>query len=366
MRQWFGRGLVVAALVLGFTGLCAAAEPKWAKQLDELLTTKADAGFSGAVLVEQNGEVVFGKGYGMANREKRIPWSLDSVYSLGSITKQFTGAAIVKLQTEGKLSVNDPLIKWIPDLPADKSQITLHHLLTHSAGAPDALGGDFDPTATEEWLIKTFGETKLLWGPEDFGKKYAYSNVGYSLLAIVVNRASGIPYEAYLKKSFFEPLGMTMTGYTNANWKPEDFAHGYERDRDDGMVVLKHALPDGPNWNLRGNGGICTTFDDMRTWHHALIEHRALDAASVKLLETPFVQEEGETTFYSYGWVVAMNPDGTLRYRGHNGGDNINFADFRWYPTRDTLILIASTTMPVGLSNTVGKITQVVFELDRH
>ncbi len=364
MRQWAVRGLAVVAWV--FTGFASAAESDWTKELDALLTTKADAGFSGGVVVEQNGEVVFGKAYGMANREQKIPWSLDSVYCLGSITKQFTGAAILKLQTEGKLSVNDPLIKWIPDLPADKSQITLHHLLTHSAGAPDALGGDFDPTATEAWLIKTFGETKLLWGLEDFGKKYAYSNVGYSLLAIVVNRASGMPYEDYLKKSFFEPLGMTMTGYTNPNWKPGDFAHGYARDRDDGVVVLKHALPDGPNWNLRGNGGICTTFADMRAWHHALIEHRALDAESVKLLDTPFVSEgEGQDTFYSYGWSIAMNPDGTLRYRGHNGGDGINFADFRWYPTRNTLILIASTTRPVGLSNTDNKIVQIVFGLNR-
>lgn len=366
MRQWIARGLALTVLMFGGADLCIAAEPTWAKDLDELLQTKADAGFSGAVVVEQHGEVVFGKAYGMANREKKIPWTLDKVYCLGSITKQFTGAAIVKLQTEGKLSVNNLLIKWIPDLPADKSQITLHHLLTHSAGAPDALGGDFDPKATEEWMIRTFANSKLLWGPEDFGKKYHYSNVGYSLLAIVIQRASGKPYEDYLKKSFFEPLGMTMTGYTNANWKPEDFAHGYSRDRDDGVVVLKHALPDGPNWNLRGNGGICTTFADMRTWHRALIEHRVFDVEAAKLLDTPFVREgEDGDTFYSYGWAVAMNPDGTLRFRGHNGGDNVNFADFRWYPARHTLILIASTTMPVGLSNTDSKIVQIVFELNR-
>jgi len=213
-------------------------------------------------------------------------------------------------------------------------------------------------------MIETFAKSKLLWGPEDFGNKYHYSNVGYSLLAIVIQRASGIPYEDYLKKSFFEPLGMTMTGYTNANWKPEDFAHGYSRDRDDGVVVLKHALPDGPNWNLRGNGGICTTFADMRTWHHALLGGRAVSAESLKLLETPFVSEGGNT-YYSYGWSVATTDDGALRYRGHDGGDGINFADFRWYPQRDTLILIASTTAPVGLSNTVSKITQIVFEVPR-
>jgi len=111
MRQWIARGLALAALMFGGADLCIAAEPTWAKDLDELLQTKADAGFSGAVVVEQHGEVVFGKAYGMANREKKIPWTLDKVYCLGSITKQFTGAAIVKLQIEGKLSANDLLIK---------------------------------------------------------------------------------------------------------------------------------------------------------------------------------------------------------------------------------------------------------------
>jgi len=340
-----------------------ADDPSWAKALDELLTTKQEAGFAGAVVVEQDGAVIFGKGYGMANREEKIAWGLDTVYCLGSITKQFTGAGIVKLQTDGKLSVNDLLIKWIPDLPADKSQITLHHLLTHSAGVPDGFGGDFDPQATEEWFLEKFRACKLLWGPEEFGERYEYSNAGYSLLAIVIGRASGMPYEAYLKHSLFDPLGMSRTGYSSPKWKPEDFAHGYSRDRDDGVVVLKHALPDGPNWNLRGNGGICTTFEDMRTWNHALIEHRVFDAETSKLIDSPFVREgDGANTFYSYGWSVALNEDGTLRYRGHNGGDGVSFSDFRWYPGRKTLVLIASTTFPTGLSNTVPKIMQTIFE----
>jgi CubicO group peptidase (beta-lactamase class C family) len=355
---------MLAGMGLAVAFCAAAAELAWAKSLDELLTTKAEAGFAGAVVVEQNGEIVFGKAYGLANREKSIPWTLDTVYCLGSITKQFTGAAIVKLQDDGKLSVNDLLIKWIPDLPEDKSRITLHHLLTHSAGVPDPYGDDFDPKATEERFLDGFRTAKLLWGPEDFGRKYEYSNWGYSLLAIVVGRASGMPYETYLQKTFFEPLGMTRTGYFSATWKPEDFAHGYARDRDNGVVVLKHSLPDGPSWYLRGNGGICTTFADLRTWHHALLDGRVFDAASLKLLESPFVSEGGNT-FYSYGWSVAMNEDGTLRYRGHNGGDGVSFADFRWYPDRNTLFLIASTTAPVGLSNAVGRITQTVFEIKR-
>ncbi len=357
--------LLLTALVTTLSlAQARAADPAWAQELDELLKTKADAGMAGAVVVEQGDQVVFGKAYGMANREKEIPWSMDTVYCLGSITKQFTGAGIVKLQTEGKLSVNDLLIKWIPDLPADKSQITLHHLLTHSAGMPDLFGGDFDPKATEEWFLQQVRGCKLLWGPEDFGKKYQYSNAGYSLLAIVIARASGMPYEAYLEKVFFDPLGMTKTGYTSDAWKLEDFAHGYNRDSDNGVVVLKHALPDGPSWNLRGNGGMCTTFADMRTWHHALLDGRAVGADGLKLLDTPFVSEgEGQDSFYSYGWAIALAEDGTLRYRGHNGGDGVSFADFRWYPTRNTLILIASTTYPAGLSNTVQRITKIVFGL---
>jgi len=345
----------------------AAAEPDWVGPLDQFFRDKERQGFAGAALVEQNGQVVFERAYGVANRELNIPWTTDTVFCIGSVTKQFTAAAIVKLQTEGKLTVQDSIANWVSGLSEEKSQITLHHLLTHSAGVPDLFGGefqfdmDFDPNATDAWMLDQFRSCQLLWGPEDFGKRHEYSNAGYSLLAHVVTKTSGIPYEAYLHQAFFDPLDMNHTGYYADAWKPEDFAHGYRRDEDTGVVVLKHPLPDGPSWNLRGNGGICSTLGDLLTWHHALLDHRVFDEATFRLIETPYVRlGEQSSGYYAYGWAVIPDENGELRFRGHNGGDGVNFADFRWYPQRNTLVLLASTTWKVNLERSVPKIMQTI------
>lgn len=341
--------------------ILSAEEPAFAGPLDEFLREREANDFAGAVVVEQGGEVVFAEYYGLANRELSIPWSESTVYCLGSITKPMTGAAITKLHVDGKLSVEDSIGKWIPGLSEEKQAITIHHLLTHSAGVPDIFGGDFDPKATREWFLDQFRACDLLWGPEDVGKKYQYSNAGYSLLAVIIEEASGMPYEDYLKSALFEPIGMTMTGYTNPNWKPEYFARGYRAGVDTGVVVLKHALPDGPAWNLRGNGGISTTFGDMRKWVRAMRDYTVYTPEMIRLIETPHVREgERSASFYGYGWAMYTTPRGT-KCVSHNGGDGISFADCRRYVDEDTLVLIASNEARANGERFVGKIMEFIF-----
>lgn len=353
-------GLLVAiALATPYFGY--ASEAEFAGALDAFLREREADDFSGAVMVERGNEVVFAGYYGLANRELDIPWSASTVYCLGSITKPMTAAAITKLHVDGKLSVEDSIARWIPGLTEDKQAIKIHHLLTHSAGVPNIFGGDFDEIATREWFLDQFRQCDLLWGPEDFGETYDYSNAGFSLLAVIIEEASGMEYEQYLKKTFFEPLDMTMTGYTNENWTPEDFAHGYRTGRDTGVVVLKHALPDGPSWNLRGNGGISTTLDDMRKWTHAMRDFKVYTPEMIRMIETPYVRE-GETAryFYGYGWSMYTTRRGT-KCVTHNGGDGISFADCRRYVDEDTLILIASNEARTSAERFVGKIVDIVF-----
>lgn len=353
--------LFLSAVITCMAGIAFTDEPSFAKPLDEFLQDRHSHGFSGAVVIERGGELIFAKYYGLANIEKNIPWSEDTVYCLGSITKPMTAAAITKLHVDGKLSVEDSIGKWIPGLSAEKQAITIHHLLTHSAGVPNIFGGDFDPKATREWFLEQFQNCELLWGPEDFGKKYDYSNAGYSLLAVIIEEASGVPYETYLKQAIFAPIGMTMTGYTNENWEADDFAHGYRDSRDTGVVVLKHALPDGPCWNLRGNGGISTTFGDMRKWNQAMKDYTVYTPEMIRLIETPHVRE-GETSrsFYGYGWAMYNTRRGT-KCVTHNGGDGISFADCRRYVDEDTLILIASNEARANAERFVGRIVDYVF-----
>jgi CubicO group peptidase (beta-lactamase class C family) len=144
------------------------------------MTRSQRNGFSGALLVAKKGYIILSRGYGLADRELNIPVTNQTVFTTGSITKQFTGAAILNLQMMGKLSVNDPITKYLKDVPADKQRITLHHLLTYTAGFPGAIGGDFEPILRDDF-IKLVMRTKLNHKP---GERYEYCNVGFSLLGV--------------------------------------------------------------------------------------------------------------------------------------------------------------------------------------
>jgi CubicO group peptidase (beta-lactamase class C family) len=154
---------------------------------------------------------------------------------------------------------------------------------------------------------------------------------------------------------------MTMTGYTNENWKPEDFAHGYRTGRDIGVVVLKHALPDGPNWNLRGNGGVCTTINDMRKWVGAMRDYVVYTPEMIRLIETPYVRESDTgRSYYGYGWAMYTTRRGS-KCVTHNGGDGTSFAQCRRYVDEDTVILTASNDARASVQRFLGSIVDIIF-----
>jgi hypothetical protein len=161
------------------------------ERLREYLERLERLGFSGVVLAAKDGEILLEEGYGLADRETGREVTAQSVFTIGSITKQFTGAAIAKLAEEGKLSFDDKIEKYFEGVPPDKRAITIHQLLTHTAGFVDALGGDFDLKATDEWVLAEALASKLLFEP---GSRHEYTNVGYSLLGMIVERASGLSY----------------------------------------------------------------------------------------------------------------------------------------------------------------------------
>jgi CubicO group peptidase (beta-lactamase class C family) len=292
-------------------------------QLDEFLTRLEGLGFAGVVGVEHAGEPVLVRGYGLADPESGRPMTPATVVCTGSITKQFTAAAILALQDEGKLSVRDPLVKYLSDVPAEKRALTLHHLLTHTSGLVDSSAGDYDLTATAGWVRAQAFAAPLEWEP---GSRYDYRNVNFSLLAMVVERVSGEPYETFLRRRLFERAGMERTGYLLPRFAPEDFAIGY-RDGERWGTTLSHPLlADGPCWTLRGNGGIQSTVGDMLRWHHALLGGKVLSPAAREAQETPFA-DEGGGTHYGYGWSIDKSASGK-KLVAHNGGNQVFFADF--------------------------------------
>lgn len=307
-------------------------------RLDDYLGKLAGIGFSGAAVVARNGEVVLQKGYGYADYEQNRPVTPSTVFTIGSITKQFTGAAIMKLEMMGLLDVDDPITRFFDNVPQDKAGITLHHLLIHTAGLIDGLGGDFDLRATRNRVLKEAMESKLLWEP---GRRHRYSNLGYSLLGMIVEKASGMGYEQFLHTYLFEPSGMTRTGYLLPDYGPGELAIGYQNSRRWRSVIDGPMLEDGPCWNLRANGGIHTTVGDIYRWHLTLEGDEVLSEAAKGRYFAPHVDEGGGDSFYGYGWVNWTTRRGT-RMLSHNGGNGIFAADFRRYVEEDAVLFVVT------------------------
>jgi CubicO group peptidase (beta-lactamase class C family) len=286
--------------------------------VEQFLETTLPADISGTVLVAQGDEIDHCAGIGMADREAQIPATCDTVYDIQSITKQFTAAAILKLEMMGRLQVGDPISQYIGPVPSDKRSITIHDLLTHMSGLREVIGGDYEPLTRQQMLDGAM--SSRLESPP--GSRYSYSNVGYSVLAAIVEEASGMGYEEFLAKHLFEPAGMTETGYVLPEWNPETVAVEYNSQGQPMGRPFDHPwAEDGPFWNLRGNGGILTTARDMFRWHLALRGDDVLSSQAKEKLFTPYVREGANaTTSYGYGWVVSRSePYGKVVW--HDGGN---------------------------------------------
>jgi CubicO group peptidase (beta-lactamase class C family) len=350
-RVWLWMALAAAGLGAGLVVALSPARPgssaatrgevhgALGEQLDRYLTRLEAFGFSGSLLVARHGGIVIDKGYGLAEREHGIPYTAGTLFDVASISKQFTAAAVLKLEMAGRLAVEDTLGKFFPDAPPDKAPISLHQLLTHTAGIVDTVGGEYEPVSRQEMLRRAFA-APLQFAP---GRRYRYSNAGYSLLAAVVETVSGQPLGDYLRSHLFLPAGMRHTGHRLPPLDRQPLAHGYTRDGADWGTPLDHPwAPDGPFWDLRGNGGILSTTGDMYRWHLALAGNSVLSSAEREKYQTPYVSEGRQShSHYAYGWSVTRAPDGT-RLLSHVGGNLVFEADFRRYVDDRSVIVMSA------------------------
>jgi CubicO group peptidase (beta-lactamase class C family) len=295
-------------------------------------------GSSGSVVAALDGRVVTCTGWGLADREDQMPATCDTVYDVMSMTKQFTAAAVLKLQMERRLKVTDPIRRHLDGVPAGKRGITIRHLLTHTAGLVEGLGDDYEPLTRED-LVSEAMASKLQSRP---GARYQYSNLGYSLLAAIIEETSGASYERYLAEALFEPAGMKETGYVLPDWDSSEVAVEYDaRGRAQGRPFDHPWAEDGPYWNLRGNGGLLSTARDMFRWHRALEKERVLDAKSKAELFKPRVLEEpGGDSRYAYGWVVLESPKGRVLW--HNGGNGWSYGEVLRLPSQRAMLFWAT------------------------
>jgi CubicO group peptidase (beta-lactamase class C family) len=237
------------------------------------------------------------RGYGLADREKKTPNTTQTRYRIYSITKQFTAMAILMLQERGKLNVQDPICKYIPDCPAAWKEITIHHLLTHTSGIPDFIGfTDYPETSATPsppaQTIARFKDKSLDFQP---GEKWNYSNSGYVLLGAVIERVSGQSYEDFLQKNIFEPLKMVNTGYDHNR---SDLASGYVNSGKIKANFVDMSIP-------YAAGGLYSTVEDLYRWDQALYTQQLVPQ---KTLDTMFTAHapipEADGLGYGYGWLI--------------------------------------------------------------
>lgn len=338
------RNLLTLALLLACAPRIAAQQPPSSvpvRAVDEAalrgafesyLDRMAEYGFSGAVLVAHDGKVLLNRGYGLADRERGIPNTAETVFTTGSLSKQFTAAAILRLEEEGKLRTTDSLTRFFDSVPEDKRGITLHQLLTHTSGVVPLVTFNRDQLETDrDAFVRRTLATPLRNPP---GAAYLYSNAGYSLLAAVVEKVSGRPFAEFLRDELFALAGLRRTGYL-PDTAGVPVARLYGGGRDNGSV-----LGDGvPPWGIRGAGGIATTTADMLRWYQALQGGKVLSEAERGKLFTPYVgMGPMGGARYAYGWAVFEGPAG--RMIAHNGGTTGGIgAELRHYPESGVVVV---------------------------
>ncbi|MBC8754868.1 serine hydrolase [Kordia sp. YSTF-M3] len=307
-------------------------------KIDTYLSNGTDNGFSGAILVIKEGQLIINKGYGLANKDSKTLNNPNTIFDIGSNTKQFTSTAILKLVELGKLKLTDPLSTFFKKLPIDKQSITIHQLLTHSAGFIESIGRDFSEISQEDFFKNLFA-SELLSEP---GEKYSYSNTGYSILGRIIELTSGQSYETFLNEHLFIPAGMKQTGYLLPKWDTLQISRGYNRNvLDGGSTIARYQETNDVNWHLKGNGGINSTQNDMLLWYKALKSNIILTPESFKKLTTLYVTYPKSTSGYGYGWGVKYTEDNTLRI-SHNGSNGAFAHSIIWYPEEDLYIVYAT------------------------
>ena len=327
-------------------------------RVDDYLLRLEALGYAGGVLVLHDGRTVIEKSYGFANREAGIRADTSMVYSIGSITKQFTAAAILRLEELGKLHTTDSIAKFFSDVPADKRGITLHMLLTHTSGLEsDFSPTDYEPTTRDEYVRRAL-TSKLRTPP---GQVHFYANAGYSLLAAVIEIVTGKEYEAALTELVLRPAGMLETGYSAPRWGASRVAHGYQGGRDWGTIVARISGPGEPYWELRGNGGLHTTLGDMKRWDAAQSSRAVLSDSSRKKYVQPYVNEDASgASQYAYGWAVMRTSRGT-RLVTHNGGNGVFVAEFLRFVDEGVTIFLTSTVAELPASPVVRALEHIAF-----
>lgn len=321
------RRLVIFSLLIS---VCVAQDTARMEQVVQSYVTAKQ--FMGSVLVAKGDQIILNKGYGYANVEWQVPNSPESKFRLGSITKQFTAACVLLLEERGKLKIDDPVKKYMPDAPAAWDKITFFHLLTHTSGIPSFTGfPDYASTealaTTPEKLVARFRDKPLEFQP---GEKWNYSNSGYVLLGYLIEKISGEPYSQFVQENIFTPLGMKDSGYDSNTAIIPHRDSGYtpnEKGELQNAGYINMTIP-------LSAGALYSTTPDLLKWEQGLFGGKLISATSLQKMTTPFKND------YAFGL-------GVQEVKGHkvvdHGGGIEGFnTELAYYPDEKLTVIVLS------------------------
>jgi CubicO group peptidase (beta-lactamase class C family) len=301
-----------------------------------------------ALEVIRNDKCIKRSAYGMANLEWRVRTTPETVFEIGSITKQFTAAGILLLAQDGKLSIDDPISRYLPGTPAIWKDITVRNLLTHTSGIKNYTtldGFDLSLRMTQAQFIAKLATLPLNFQP---GDKWAYCNSGFNLLGYIIENVSGTNYWQFMHERVFGPLGMNCT----TNRDPRDIipfrASGYESNRSGAYINRDYNLTD-----IFSAGAIVSTVDDMARWNAALDAQKLLTPATEKEMWTPLRLNNGKTHDYGFGWF--LSPLNGHENIGHSGSTSGFSASFQRFPKDGLAVIVLTNSNEDGIATKVAK-----------
>ncbi len=330
--QSHARSVIVALLCLGTLGASQCVSQNEASKIDTLMHTLAARGqFSGSVLVAEHGNVVYENGFGKADSDRNVPFTPATPCYLASLTKQFTAMAVMILAEEGKLSYDDRLTTFLPQFPAWARSVTIRHLLNHTSGMPDyvGLGLEHAGLSNDEVYKALLRQDSLDFRP---GEQFSYSNSGYVLLAMIIEKVSGESYAAFLKKHILDPLAMHDTFVFDRVDAPiAGRARGYGR----------FGEPDDYNLLTVGEGGVYSSVEDLFRWDQALYSGRLVRQSTLAEAFRKPTLNNGSLSMYGFGWAITeFNGDTVYSHAGRYGGFNTYIK--RFPKERNTVIFLTN------------------------
>jgi CubicO group peptidase (beta-lactamase class C family) len=352
---------IIGMLLLLAAYSCGSPQDK-TREIDELMNLYYQYGqFNGAVLVAQHGDVIYEKGFGYANMEWSIPNTPDTRFRIASLTKQFTSMLVMQLVEEGRIDLNDRLTEYLPEYRQDTgSEVTIHHLLAHTSGIPNYTnipGFWSDSTRNYrslDYMLREYCSGDLRFEP---GTEFEYSNSGYLILGLIIEKVTGTRLENVLHEKILKPLGMNDTGIDHHEMVLSRRASGY-RQQIDGYTNAPYDCMQ----NFYGNGNMYSTVQDLYLWDQALYSDRLLSREYLELLFTPYLND------YAYGWGVQRlqvggSGDSSLTVYHSGGMAGFNTHIFRVVDEHHLIVLLNNFSGDHRISAITRGIRNILYDL---